>query len=103
LTGMAEWRREHPRATLAEIERELDARFARLRAGVLEHLAEETPAADWGGVPAGEGPKCPDCGVGLQRRGRHRRELRTTGDEPLRLDRQYGVCPRCERGFFPSG
>ena len=103
LTEMKAWRRAHPRATLTEIEKELDARLARLRAGILQDLATASPAADWKGAPPAAQARCPDCGVPLQRRGTHQRELRTSGDQLLQLERQYGVCPRCARGFFPSG
>ena len=36
ITGMKEWRLQHPRATLTEIEAALDERLARLRARMLE-------------------------------------------------------------------
>ena len=32
LTGMHDWRRQHPKATLREMEQEVDARLSRLRA-----------------------------------------------------------------------
>ncbi len=35
LTGMREWRLQHPKATLPEIEAVLDERLARLRARML--------------------------------------------------------------------
>ena len=35
ITGMAEWRGQHPRATLSEIEAALDERLARVRARML--------------------------------------------------------------------
>ncbi len=35
LSGMQDWRAQHPQATLSEIEVELDARLARLRARLL--------------------------------------------------------------------
>jgi hypothetical protein len=34
LSGMRDWRVQHPRATFAEIEEELDKRMARMRAGL---------------------------------------------------------------------
>ena len=39
ITGMKEWRLQHPRATLTEIEAALDERLARLRARMLEDAA----------------------------------------------------------------
>ena len=106
LVGMADWRAQHPRATLGEIEAELDARLARMRARMLERVAQRSAATTWRRT-AGEwgdaAPRCPDCGVGLQPRGRRTRRLRTAGGERMRLDREYGVCPRCGRGLFPPG
>ena len=39
MTGMAEWRMQHPKATLREIEAELDRRLEHLRAKMLEEAA----------------------------------------------------------------
>jgi phage host-nuclease inhibitor protein Gam len=36
MTGMKEWRMQHPKATFREIEAALDERLARLRARMLE-------------------------------------------------------------------
>ena len=47
LTGMHEWRLQHPDATLTEIEQALDERWYRLRARMLEDLALEREAANW--------------------------------------------------------
>lgn len=44
-TGMREWRIQHSKATLREIETELDARLARTRARMLEDLALQRTAA----------------------------------------------------------
>jgi hypothetical protein len=47
MTGMREWRIQHPKATLREIETELDARLARTRARMLQDLALQSTAASW--------------------------------------------------------
>ena len=39
LSGMQAWRQQHPSATLREMELEVDAQLARLRARMLEDLA----------------------------------------------------------------
>ena len=39
MTGMREWRSQHPKATLREMEDELDARWVRVRARMLEAMA----------------------------------------------------------------
>jgi len=97
------WRALHPRATLAEMERELDRRWEQLRAKVLADLALASVAAD---LQQGEGtarPTCPDCGVPLQDQGTHRRTLLTLGNQAVELRRDYGTCPRCGSGLFPPG
>jgi hypothetical protein len=103
LTGMQEWRHTHPRATLREMETEVDARWARLRAQLLSDLAQHSPAAAWAECPVAEHPRCPQCDVPLDPRGTHTRHLQTHGGRALALARSYGVCPSCQDGFFPLG
>jgi predicted RNA-binding Zn-ribbon protein involved in translation (DUF1610 family) len=106
LSGMADWRAQHPRATLSEIEQEVDARLARLRARMLERIAQQSAATTWRQVaPGGEvaGPPCPQCGTPLQPKGRRRRRVRTSGGQELQFEREYGVCPQCGQGLFPPG
>ena len=103
LADIKRWRTEHPQATLEEIEAQVDARLAPLRAEMIRDIAQASAAADWRARPAAERPTCPDCKVPLTARGRTKRRLQTCGDQPLELKRCYGVCPRCARGFFPSG
>jgi len=100
LSGMRDWRVQHPTATFAEIEEELDTRMARMRAGLLEDLAMASAAADVGGSQ--ERPRCPTCGGELQERGKHVRKLTTQGDQTVQLRRSYGYCPTCQVGFFPA-
>ena len=47
LSGMREWRLQHPDATLTEIEQALDQRWYRLRTRMLEDLALDREAANW--------------------------------------------------------
>ena len=102
LTGMKEWRLQHPRATLSEIEAALDERLSQLRARMLEDAALASAATDWRSGPEAAGV-CPECGTPLQRRGKHRRQLQTHGGQSLTLEREYGVCPACQAGLFPPG
>jgi hypothetical protein len=44
---MCEWRLAHPKATLREIETELDARLSGMRARMLEDLALTSSTALW--------------------------------------------------------
>jgi NADH pyrophosphatase NudC (nudix superfamily) len=102
ISGMKEWRLQHPKATFQEIEVAVDERLARLRARMLEDAALVSRAAEWE-AEAGDRPLCPVCGTPLQPRGRQTRELTTQYDQPIRLERRYAVCPRCETGLFPPG
>jgi hypothetical protein len=101
VTGMHEWRLAHPKATLREMETEVDARLARLRARMLEDMALQSVAADWQTARAEERPPCPHCGRPLQPRGKQTRTLQTHGGRELVLERSYGVCPSCQDGCFP--
>jgi ribosomal protein L34E len=100
LSGMREWRLQHPNATLTEIEQALDERWYRVRARMLQDLALEREAANWQSKAA-DRPTCPDCGRTLIRRGRQPRQLKTHGNHTLSLTRSYGYCPSCKRGHFP--
>lgn len=102
-TGMADWRAAHPRATFSEIEAALDERLSRARARLLEDLALASAAADLGEAAAGERPACPGCGGRLEARGQHARELRTSHERTIRLERSYAVCSTCGAGVFPPG
>ncbi len=101
MTGMREWRAQHPKATLREMETELDARLNRMRARMLEDMALASAAADWADTPESEHPTCPDCGQPLHLRGSDTRTLQTHGGHELTLQRRYGTCPACDAGFFP--
>ena len=103
ITGMKEWRLQHPRATFAEIEAALDQRLARLRAPMLQDAALASVAADWRQSLPEAGPACPSCGQRLESGGNQERRLQTQGRLELVLERQYGVCPACGTGFFLPG
>jgi hypothetical protein len=101
LTGMREWRLQHPKATLREIECALDEHFAGLRARMLQDVALQSVAADWKEVVASERPICAECGTPLILRGRRSRQLKTVGGQDIMLQRSYGRCPTCKKGLFP--
>lgn len=106
MTGMKEWRLQHPKATFRQIEVALDERLARMRARMLEDVALASAAADaaeWAEAPAAEQPVCPACGTPLKGRGQKPRVLQTQGGQDVTLQREYGVCPQCGAGFFPPG
>ena len=102
ISGMAEWRQQHPKATLREIESEMDKRWVRVRARMISDMALSSGAADWSGED--ESPVCPSCGGKLQGAGgKKKRHLQTQGGEEIVLERRYGVCSTCEVGLFPPG
>ena len=103
MSGMKEWRLQHPKATLREIEVALDERLGRMRARMLEDAALASAAADLSQATASERPVCPACGQGLAARGPSTRELTTHFDQTLHLKRSYAVCPQCGQGLFPPG
>jgi len=101
ISGMAEWRQEHPKATFREIEAEVDKRLSVLRARMLSDAAIRSVQAEWE-----EGSRealCPTCGASLERNGKKKRKLQTRGNQEVELDREYGVCPQCGQGIFPPG
>jgi YgiT-type zinc finger domain-containing protein len=88
------WRQQHPRATLTEIEQELDRQWRRVRADMVARVAL---------AAAQEDAACPACGASLIRRGQQERTLLTDGEQPITLRRAYMTCPACGRGLFPPG
>ena len=103
LLEMRSWREEHPKATLQQIEEEVDTRMARMRAGLVEGVAMSSAAVEVGSRAAEQPACCPTCGGVLHARGKQVRKLVTTGKQTVRLERSYGYCPTCEVGFFPPG
>jgi hypothetical protein len=101
ITGMREWREQHPQATMKEIESTLDEKLARLRARMLQDTALASRARDWRG--AGEAVNCRECETKLEARGKQKRQLQTHGGEEVVLSREYGECPKCGVGLFPPG
>lgn len=100
LNGMTEWRKQHPKATLAEIERETIQRTAELQARMMEELVQMSAAADW---VDGEAPSCPECGAKMQKRGKSERQLQGQGGQAVVVKRAYAVCPQCGAEIFPPG
>lgn len=101
MTGMKEWRVQHPRATFREIEAALDEKLAKMRARMLQDLALASAAARVSEAPEAERPRCPECGGVLEARGEEERTLTTTYNQPITLRRSYATCPACGAGLFP--
>lgn len=101
LTGMKEWRLQHPTATFSQIEAALDERLGHLRARMLEDVAMASDVATFSQESAPARPQCPSCGTPLHCRGQARRHLQTHAGQEVVLTRSYGTCPACGVGFFP--
>jgi hypothetical protein len=99
---IAQWREEHPQATMAEIEQAVDEQMQSLRAQVLQEAAQSRSEEDLSSSPH-QRACCPDCQVPMQARGQRERRLQTTGGQWVTLQRTYLACPRCGYGFFPPG
>lgn len=91
-TALAWWHADHPTATLAEIERAVDAHLSGYRAAVIQEIADDAPQ---------ERPVCPDCGAALVRTGNRTRRLRTAQDGEVRFTEAGWRCAACGAGFFP--
>lgn len=99
ISGLAEWRLQHPKANFREIESEVDERLSVLRAKMLSDtaiLSSQTELADEDALYL-----CPSCGGELERKGKKKRKLQTRGGQEVELEREYGVCKKCGHGFFP--
>jgi hypothetical protein len=101
--GMTQWRKEHPKATWAEIEAAVDERINQLRAQLIQDVVQMGETEEWSQRPEEERPKCATCGKPLLARGEQTRFLQTMGGEAVKLTRTYGTCPACGVGFFPPG
>ncbi len=101
LTGMHEWRVAHPTATLREMETEVDARLARLRARMLEDMALQSPAADWAAAPGAGQLRFPSVGCrSSSGANRPATSKRTVGANSPWNGAMASALP-ARRGFFP--
>ncbi len=103
LLGMKAWRLAHPKATLREIEQEVNARMDRLGAQLVQDAAQASSTSEWTTQPVSERPRCSECGTPLVSRGQRSRRLQSRGGQSVELTRTYGVCPTCGVGLFPPG
>lgn len=101
VNGLSEWRERNRKATLREIEDEIDKCLSAMRAQMMKDLAMNSASANWEELE--EGARCPKCGVALKKKGKKKRQLQTQGGQQIELEREYGVCPKCGHGIFPPG
>ncbi len=100
VNGLAEWREQHPQATFGEIERETMKRMGQLQARMMQELAMEGAAKEWG---VENGPKCRECGEKLKKSSEQKRVIQAAGGHEVVLKRAYGICPKCGAELFPPG
>ena len=92
--NLREWRRQHPAASLSEIDAEVEWRYRELLTETVEELASVDQCAE---------VVCSHCQEAMQRRGQHPRTVQGRGGKPITLRRTYYVCPVCGTGLFPPG
>src|SRR5437870_5182290 len=63
--GMTQWRKEHPKATWAEIEAAVDERMNQLRAQLIQDVVQIGESAEWSEIPEEERSRCMTCGKPL--------------------------------------
>lgn len=103
MLGITQWRKEHPKATWAEIEAAIDEQINQVRAQLLQDMVQMGESEEWSQQPEEDRPRCAKCGKPLWARGDQTRYLQTNGGEAIKLTRTYGTCPECGVGFFPPG
>lgn len=97
---MADWRSQHPQASLSEIEREVDNHLGQLRARMIQDAAQASGMANWSQQAGSAAPTCPGCGERMRAGGKHRRRLQTSQGQQIELERSYASCPACGYSFF---
>lgn len=100
LSGLAEWRQQHPKATFRDIEQETMRRMAALQARLMSDLAHVSEATTWTDETT---MVCPACGAEMRPDGQRTRHLQGPGGADIPLQRSYVVCGACGAGFFPPG
>jgi uncharacterized protein with PIN domain len=99
IEGTSKWREKHPKATMREIEEEVDKRLSEMRARMIADTAMKSLSAEW---EAGEkAAVCPECGGELLKKGKKKRKLQTRERQEIKLEREYGICLNCGHGIFP--
>ena len=98
-----EWRKEHPKATLTEIEAAVDGLWAKARAQLIQEVALASEARAIRHEGGESCSRCPECGGRLESRGEKVRRLLTHQERWIELKRGYGTCLACEARVFPPG
>ena len=98
---VGQWRKKHPKATFSEIENNVDGELAKIRADMIQDLIKESELQDFKTLPQEKRPKCPVCGKILASNGQQSRELVTSYEQLIEVERSKGYCKRCRVSYFP--
>ena len=99
IEGLNKWREKHPRATMREIEEEIDRRMSKMRAQLITDTVMKSASTD---MKKGKKEMCPKCGGEVKQKGKKKRKLETNGGQEIEFEREYVTCQSCGHGFFPS-
>ena len=98
IEGLNKWREKHPRATMREIEEEIDRRMSKVRAQLITDTVMKSASRE----EKGKQEMCPKCGGAVKQKGKKKRKLETNGGQEIEFEREYVRCQSCGHGFFPS-
>jgi hypothetical protein len=94
---LKEWERQHPRATLGEIEQKTREERRRLMGQLIPLLLAERKRDD----PHAR-PRCPKCGKRMTLHDDRAVPVETL-EGRITLERPYYYCRSCHEGLFPPG
>ena len=94
---MRQWRKEHPKATLTEIEEAVDKEWAQLRQEIVKELAQGASTEEEALL------KCPQCSELMVKNGKKKRKLTMKGGKQVTIERQQMRCLGCGMTLFPPG
>ena len=94
LKNIEQWKKNHPKATMYEIEQAVEQELDKLRQGLIEQLATEKKEE------VAE-TKCPECGAKMMKNGTKKRRLKGKGNQEVELEREQLKCQKCGLTFFP--
>ena len=98
-----QWRNQHRRASLNDIEDMVDRELAQVRTQMVEDIAQASPMADIRHLATQDRAVCPVCGGKVQANGYQRRSLVSQNEQVVKLRRSKAKCRACGTSFFPSG
>src|SRR2546427_12583422 len=83
--GITQWRKEHPKATWAEIEAAIDEQINQVRAQVIQDVVQVRESEEGSEIPEEERPRCARCGKPRWGRGKQTGWVQSNGGEAVKL------------------